>query len=395
MNQVIYLDNAATTKVAPEVVEAMLPYFTENYGNPSSVYGFAAKNKEAITKQREIIANALGASKEEIYFTAGGSESDNWALKATAEAYKTKGNHIITTKIEHHAILHTAEYLAKQGYEITFLDVDEDGMVKIDELKAAIRPTTILISVMFANNEIGTIQPIREIGVIAKENGILFHTDAVQAFGQVPINVDDYHIDMLSASGHKLNGPKGIGFLYIRKGLKLRSFVHGGGQERKRRAGTENVPGIIGIGTATDRAMRTMKERTARETELRDYLIERILDEVPYTRLNGHPSKRLPNNTNFSFRFIEGESLLIMLDMKGICGSSGSACTSGSLDPSHVLLAIGLPHEIAHGSLRLTLSEDTTKEEIDYVVESVKEIVARLRSMSPLYEDFIKKQKNI
>ena len=395
MNQVIYLDNAATTKVAPEVVEAMLPYFTENYGNPSSVYGFAAKNKEAITKQREIIANALGASKEEIYFTAGGSESDNWALKATAEAYKTKGNHIITTKIEHHAILHTAEYLAKQGYEITFLDVDEDGMVKIDELKAAIRPTTILISVMFANNEIGTIQPIREIGTIAKENGILFHTDAVQAFGQVPINVDDYHIDMLSASGHKLNGPKGIGFLYIRKGLKLRSFVHGGGQERKRRAGTENVPGIIGIGTATDRAMRTMKERTARETELRDYLIERILDEVPYTRLNGHPSKRLPNNTNFSFRFIEGESLLIMLDMKGICGSSGSACTSGSLDPSHVLLAIGLPHEIAHGSLRLTLSEDTTKEEIDYVVESVKEIVARLRSMSPLYEDFIKKQKNI
>lgn len=395
MNQVIYLDNAATTKVAPEVVEAMLPYFTENYGNPSSVYGFAAKNKEAITKQREIIANALGASKEEIYFTAGGSESDNWALKATAEAYKTKGNHIITTKIEHHAILHTAEYLAKQGYEITFLDVDEDGMVKIDELKAAIRPTTILISVMFANNEIGTIQPIREIGAIAKENGILFHTDAVQAFGQVPINVDDYHIDMLSASGHKLNGPKGIGFLYIRKGLKLRSFVHGGGQERKRRAGTENVPGIIGIGTATDRAMRTMKERTARETELRDYLIERILDEVPYTRLNGHPSKRLPNNTNFSFRFIEGESLLIMLDMKGICGSSGSACTSGSLDPSHVLLAIGLPHEIAHGSLRLTLSEDTTKEEIDYVVESVKEIVARLRSMSPLYEDFIKKQKNI
>lgn len=395
MNQVIYLDNAATTKVAPEVVEAMLPYFTENYGNPSSVYGFAAKNKEAITKQREIIANALGASKEEIYFTAGGSESDNWALKATAEAYKTKGNHIITTKIEHHAILHTAEYLAKQGYEITFLDVDEDGMVKIDELKAAIRPTTILISVMFANNEIGTIQPIREIGVIAKENGILFHTDAVQAFGQVPINVDDYHIDMLSASGHKLNGPKGIGFLYIRKGLKLRSFVHGGGQERKRRAGTENVPGIIGIGTATDRAMRTMKERTARETELRDYLIERILDEVPYTRLNGHPSKRLPNNANFSFRFIEGESLLIMLDMKGICGSSGSACTSGSLDPSHVLLAIGLPHEIAHGSLRLTLSEDTTREEIDYVVESVKEIVARLRSISPLYEDFIKKQKNI
>lgn len=392
MKKVIYLDNAATTKVAPEVVEAMLPYFTENYGNPSSVYSFAAKNKEAITRQREVIADALGAKKEEIYFTAGGSESDNWALKATAEAYKAKGNHIITTKIEHHAILHTAEYLAKQGYEITFLDVDEDGVVKLEDLKAAIRPTTILISVMFANNEIGTIQPIREIGAIAHENGILFHTDAVQAFGQVPINVDEYNIDMLSASGHKLNGPKGIGFLYIRKGLKLRSFVHGGAQERKRRAGTENVPGIIGIGTATARAMRTMKERFEKETELRDYLINRILDEVPYVKLNGHPSKRLPNNANFSFRFIEGESLLIMLDMKGICGSSGSACTSGSLDPSHVLLAIGLPHEIAHGSLRLTLSEEITKEDIDYVVDSIKEIVANLRSMSPLYEDFIKKQ---
>ena len=392
MKKVIYLDNAATTKVAPEVLDAMLPYFTEHYGNPSSVYSFSSGNKEAITKQRETIAEALGASKEEIYFTAGGSESDNWALKATADAYKTKGNHIITTKIEHHAILHTAEYLAKQGFEITFLDVDEDGVVKLEDLKAAIRPTTILISVMFANNEIGTIQPIREIGAIARENGILFHTDAVQAFGQVPINVDEYNIDMLSASGHKLNGPKGIGFLYIRKGLKLRSFIHGGAQERKRRAGTENVPGIIGIGAATARAMRTMNERIAKETELRDYLIGRILDEIPYVKLNGHKTKRLPNNANFSFRFIEGESLLIMLDMKGICGSSGSACTSGSLDPSHVLLAIGLPHEIAHGSLRLTLSEDTTKEEIDYVVESVKEIVAQLRGMSPLYEDFLKKQ---
>ena len=393
MKKVIYLDNAATTKVAPEVLDAMLPYFTEHYGNPSSVYSFSSGNKEAITKQRETIAEALGASKEEIYFTAGGSESDNWALKATADAYKTKGNHIITTKIEHHAILHTAEYLAKQGFEITFLDVDEDGVVKLEDLKAAIRPTTILISVMFANNEIGTIQPIREIGAIAHENGILFHTDAVQAFGQVPINVDEYNIDMLSASGHKLNGPKGIGFLYIRKGLKLRSFIHGGAQERKRRAGTENVPGIIGIGAATARAMRTMNERIAKETELRDYLIERILDEIPYVKLNGHKTKRLPNNANFSFRFIEGESLLIMLDMKGICGSSGSACTSGSLDPSHVLLAIGLPHEIAHGSLRLTLSEDTTKEEIDYVVESVKEIVAQLRGMSPLYEDFLRKQE--
>lgn len=391
MNKLIYLDNAATTKTAPEVVEAMLPYFTENFGNPSSVYSFASKNKEAITAQREIIANALGANTSDIYFTAGGSESDNWALKATAEAYKNKGNHIITTKIEHHAILHTAEYLEKMGYEVTYLDVDENGVVRLEDLKAAIRPTTILISIMFANNEIGTIEPIKEIGQIAKEYGILFHTDAVQAFGQVPIDVDECNIDMLSASGHKLNGPKGIGFLYIRKGVKIRSFVHGGGQERKRRAGTENVPGIVGLGTATKRAVQSMEERTAKEAELRDYLIKRVLDEIPYTKLNGHPSKRLPNNANFSFRFIEGESLLIMLDMKGICASSGSACTSGSLDPSHVLLAIGLPHEIAHGSLRLTLSEETSKEDIDYVVDELKRIVENLRNMSPLYEDFIKK----
>ena len=391
MKKLIYLDNAATTKTAPEVVEAMLPYFTEHFGNPSSVYSFASGNKEAITKQREIIAEALGAKTNEIYFTAGGSESDNWALKATAEAYKEKGNHIITTKIEHHAILHTGEYLEKQGFEVTYLGVDENGVVDLEELKAAIRPTTILISIMYANNEIGTIEPIKEIGAIAKEQGILFHTDAVQAFGQVAINVDECNIDMLSASGHKLNGPKGIGFLYIRKGVKIRSFVHGGGQERKRRAGTENVPGIVGMGAATARAFRTLEERTAKEIELRDYLISRVLDEIPYTKLNGHPEHRLPNNANFSFRFIEGESLLIMLDMKGICASSGSACTSGSLDPSHVLLAIGLPHEIAHGSLRLTLSEETTKEEIDYVVECLKEIVQNLRNMSPLYEDFLKK----
>ncbi len=390
--RLIYLDNAATTKVAPEVVEAMLPYFTEHYGNPSSIYGFAAKNKDVITRQREVIADALGANANEIYFTAGGSESDNWALKATAEFYKSKGNHIITTKIEHHAILHTTEYLQKQGFEVTYLDVDENGVVKLDDLKAAIRPTTILISVMYANNEIGTIQPIKEIGKIAKENGILFHTDAVQAFGQVPIDVNECHIDMLSASGHKLNGPKGIGFLYIRKGVKIRSLIHGGAQERKRRAGTENVPGIVGMGTAVLRAIETMEERTKKEQELRDYLIKRVLEEVPHTRLNGHPQNRLPNNANFSFRFIEGESLLIMLDMKGICGSSGSACTSGSLDPSHVLLAIGLPHEIAHGSLRLTLSEETTKEDIDYVVDTIKEVVASLRKMSPLYEDFIAKQ---
>ena len=393
MERLIYLDNAATTKTAPEVVEAMLPYFTERYGNPSSVYGFAAANKEVISQQRDVIAGVLGAKGNEIYFTAGGSEADNWALKATAEAYEGKGNHIITTKIEHHAILHTCEYLEKKGYEVTYLDVDEDGVVKLDELKAAIRPTTILISVMYANNEIGTIQPIREIGEIAHEHGILFHTDAVQAFGQVPIHVDECHIDMLSASGHKLNGPKGIGFLYIRTGVKIRSFVHGGGQERKRRAGTENVPGIVGLGAAVKRAADTMAERTGKETELRDYLINRVLDVIPHCRLNGHRTKRLPNNANFSFQFIEGESLLIKLDMKGICGSSGSACTSGSLDPSHVLLAIGLPHEIAHGSLRLTLNEEITKEDIDYVVDSLKEIVGHLREMSPLYEDFMNKQK--
>ncbi|MCI8582678.1 MAG: cysteine desulfurase NifS [Dorea sp.] len=392
MEKLIYLDNAATTKTAPEVVEAMLPYFTEKFGNPSSVYSFASGNKDVITKQRETIAKTLGAKSNEIYFTAGGSESDNWALKATADAYQDKGNHIITTKIEHHAILHTAEYLEKRGFEVTYLDVDEDGVVRLEDLEAAIRPTTILISVMFANNEIGTIQPIKEIGKITHEKGILFHTDAVQAFGQVPIDVDEYHIDMLSASGHKLNGPKGIGFLYIRKGVKIRSFVHGGAQERKRRAGTENVPGIAGLGAAVSRAVRTMEERTAKEIELRNYLIERVMNEIPYTKLNGHRENRLPNNANFSFRFIEGEALLIKLDMKGICGSSGSACTSGSLDPSHVLLAIGLPHEIAHGSLRLTLNEEISKEDIDYVVDSLKEIVADLRSMSPLYEDFIKKE---
>lgn len=393
MDKFLYLDNAATTKTAPEVLEAMLPYFTEKFGNPSSVYTFAAGNKEVVDVQRDRIAATLGAKSNEIYFTAGGSEADNWALKATAEAYRDKGNHIITTKIEHHAILHTAQYLEKNGYEVTYLGVDEDGKVRLEDLKKAIRPETILISVMFANNEIGTIEPIKEIGQIAHEHGILFHTDAVQAYGQLPINVDECHIDMLSASGHKLNGPKGIGFLYIRKGVKIRSFIHGGAQERKRRAGTENVPGIVGIGTAAKRAADTREERTAGEVEVRDYLIDRVLKEIPYSRLNGHRTDRLPNNANFSFRFIEGESLLIMLDGKGICASSGSACTSGSLDPSHVLLAIGLPHEIAHGSLRLTINEEITKEDIDYVVENLKAIIERLRNMSPLYEDFIKKQK--
>ena len=390
----IYLDNAATTKTAPEVVDAMLPYFSEYYGNASTIYSLGAESKKAMDHARQTIADSLGAKPEEIYFTAGGSESDNWALKATAEAYASKGKHIITTKIEHHAILHTCEYLEKRGFEITYLNVDRDGLISLDELKAAIRPDTILISVMFANNEIGTIEPIAEIGEIAKEHGVLFHTDAVQAYAQVPINVDEMHIDMLSASGHKLYGPKGIGFLYIRKGVKIRSFVHGGAQERSRRAGTENIPGIVGLGAAVERAMRIMDSKTRKEIELRDYLIGRLENEIPHCWLNGHRTKRLPNNINFSFLFIEGESMLIMLDMKGICASSGSACTSGSLDPSHVLLAIGLKHEEAHGSLRLTLSEDSTKEEMDIVAEEVKKIVQRLRDMSPLYEDFLKSQKN-
>lgn len=389
MEKKIYLDNAATTRTRPEVLEAMLPYFSDKYGNPSSVYEFASQNRKALDEARLTIANSIGAESAEIYFTGSGTEADNWALIATAEAYSSKGNHIITSKIEHHAVLHTCEYLKKRGYEITYIDVDENGIVKLDQLEKAIRPTTILISIMFANNEIGTIQPIREIGEIAKRHKILFHTDAVQAYCQVDINVDELGIDMLSASAHKLHGPKAIGFLYIKNGIKIRSFIHGGAQERGRRAGTENVPYAVGFGKAVEIAMATMKERTRKETELRDYLIKRVLAEVPYTRLNGHRTRRLPNNANFSFQFIEGESLLIMLDMNNICASSGSACTSGSLDPSHVLLAIGLPHEIAHGSLRLTLSEENTYEEIDYTVEKIKEIVDKLRKMSPLYEDFL------
>lgn len=393
MSRLIYLDNAATTQVYPEVVDAMLPYFTEHYGNPSAIYSFADEAERAVDHARGEVADLIGAKKDEIYFTGGGSESDNWALKATAEAYAAKGKHIITSAIEHHAILHTCEYLEKLGYEITYVGVDENGILKLDELEQAIREDTILISVMFANNEIGSIQPIKEIGEIAKKHKILFHTDAVQAYGHVPINVDEYHIDLLSASGHKINGPKGIGILYVRNGVKIESFVHGGAQERGKRAGTHNTPGIVGFGRATALAKEKMEARTKKEVELRDYLIKRVLDEVPYTKLNGDKVKRLPNNVNFSFRFIEGESLLIMLDQKGICASSGSACTSGSLDPSHVLLAIGLPHEIAHGSLRLTLSDETTKEEIDYTVEAIKTVVERLRSMSPLYEDFVKKNK--
>lgn len=392
-NRMIYLDNAATTRVHPEVFAAMTPFFTEEYGNPSAIYGFAQSAKNAVDHARETIAKSIGANTEEIYFTGGGSESDNWALKATAEAYVSKGKHIITSKIEHHAILHTAQWLEKQGYEITYLDVDENGLIDPEQLEKAIRPDTILISIMAANNEIGTIEPLKEIGKIAHEHGVLFHTDAVQAFAHIPLNVDEMNIDMLSASGHKINGPKGIGILYIRKGVKIRSFIHGGAQERSRRAGTHNVPGIVGMAKATELSTEKMEERNKYEIELRDYLIDRVLSEIPYSRLNGDRTRRLPNNANFCFRFIEGESMLILLDQNGIYGSSGSACTSGSLDPSHVLLAIGLPHEIAHGSLRLTLSEETTKEDIDYTVDRLKEIIARLRSMSPLYEDFVKKQQ--
>lgn len=389
----IYLDNAATTKVDTEVYEVMQPYFQELYGNPSSIYTFAGKAKKEIEDARRTVADFIGAKPKEIYFTSGGSESDNWAIKSTALARQNKGKHIITSKIEHHAILHTCEFLEKQGFEVSYIDVDENGVIKLEELKKAIREDTILISVMFANNEIGTIQPIQEIGEIAHEKGIVFHTDAVQAYGHVPINVDELHVDILSASGHKINGPKGIGIMYLRDSIKIEPLIHGGAQERGKRGGTHNTPGIIGFGKATQIAAGKMEERRAYETELRDYLIEKVMKEVPYTKLNGHRTQRLSNNANFSFRFIEGESLLIMLDRKGIYGSSGSACTSGSLDPSHVLLAIGLPHEIAHGSLRLTLSEDNTKEEIDYVVEQLKEIVDKLRMMSPLYEDFINKNK--
>ena len=392
MSKLIYLDNAATTKTSPEVVKAMLPYFTEYYGNPSSVYTFSSGNKDVINNARKTIADAINTKPENIYFTAGGSEADNWAIKATADLMKNKGKHIITSKIEHHAVLHTCQYLEKQGYEVTYLDVDENGFIDLKELEDAIREDTILISIMFANNEIGTIEPVKEIGRIAHEHGVLFHTDAVQAFCQVPIDVKDMNIDMLSTSAHKLQGPKGIGFLYIRKGVKIKSFVHGGGQERKRRAGTENVPGIVGFGKAVELAMASLKERTTKEIELRDYFIKEIEEKIPYSILNGDRYKRVPNNVNFSFEFIEGESLLLMLDMKNICASSGSACTSGSLDPSHVLLAIGLPHEIAHGSLRLTLSEETTKEDADIVISELVKIVKRLREMSPLYEDFVNKQ---
>lgn len=393
MSKMIYMDNAATTRVTPEVFEAMRPYFTELYGNPSSAYEFSGKIAKDVNEARKTIAGTIGADESEIYFTNGGSESDNWAIKGIADQLKDKGNHIITTKIEHHAVLHTCEFLEEHGYEVTYLPVDEKGLISLEELEKAIKPETVLISIMFANNEIGTIEPVAKIGEIARKHGVIFHTDAVQAFGHVAINVDEMNIDLLSASAHKLNGPKGVGLLYIRKGIKLSNLIHGGAQEHGRRAGTTNAAGIIGFGKAAEIAYRKLEETIRYESKLRDKLIKRVVEEIPYSRVNGDLENRLSNNANFCFRFVEGESLLILLDKKGICASSGSACTSGSLDPSHVLLAIGLPHEIAHGSVRLTISDETTEEDIDYAVDSLKEIVDRLRSMSPLYEDFVKKQK--
>lgn len=380
----IYLDNAATTRVAPEVVEAMLPFFAENYGNPSAVYSLGGKGRKAINESRRTIAQAIGAKPEEIYFTSGGSESDNWALKAAAEACGAKGRHVITTKIEHHAVLHTCRCLERNGFDVTYLDVDKDGLVGLKDVERAIRRDTVLISIMSANNEIGTLEPVGEIGELARKRGILFHTDAVQMLGQLPIRVDEMKVDMLSASAHKLNGPKGVGMLYIRSGVDVPPFVHGGAQERGRRAGTENVPGIVGFAAAVSRAMGMMEEKAEKERALRDYLIGRIERDIPGCRLNGHREKRLPNNVNFSFSSVQGESVLIMLDMQGICVSSGSACASGSLDPSHVLLAIGLDAEEADGSLRMTLSEENTMEEMDVVAGHLGRIVARLREMSSL-----------
>ena len=388
----IYMDNAATTKVAPEVYEVMKEYFEEEYANASGAYSFAGKTSARVEEARRLVADFLGAKSNEIFFTSGGSESDNWAIKGIADALKSKGNHIITTKIEHHAVLHTCEYLESRGFEVTYLDVDEYGLVDPKAFEAAIRPETILASIMFANNEIGTIEPIKELGKIAHEHGVIFHTDAVQAYGHVKIDVNEMNIDLLSASGHKINGPKGVGILYIKKGIRINNLIHGGSQERGKRAGTTNTAGIMGFCVATKLAKERMDERNAREEELRDYLVKSVLERIPYTIYNGHPTSRLSNNANFCFRFIEGESLLIMLDQKKVCGSSGSACTSGSLDPSHVLLAIGLKHEIAHGSLRLTVSAENTKEEVDYVVDALEAIVGRLRNMSPLYEDFLRKE---
>ncbi|MEG0133650.1 MAG: cysteine desulfurase NifS [Clostridium sp.] len=390
MNKTVYMDYAATTYTKPEVVEEMLPYFTEFYGNPSSIYSISRETKKAIDKARNRVAKAINADPSEVYFTGGGSEADNWAIKGIAYAYKSKGNHIITTKIEHHAVLHTCEYLEKNGFEITYLDVDAEGVISLEELKSAIKATTTLVTIMTANNEIGTIQPVNEIGAICRENKVLFHTDAVQAVGHIEMDVKEMNIDLLSLSGHKIYGPKGVGVLYVKKGVKIHNLVHGGAQERNRRGGTENVASIVGLGKAIELAMDTLVEEKARTTYLRDKLIKGLLDGIPYSKLNGPVGeRRLPGNSNISFEFIEGESVLLMLDAKGICASSGSACTSGSLDPSHVLLSIGLPHEVAHGSLRLTIGAKTTEEEVDYVIETVPAIVQRLRDMSPLYDSFV------
>lgn len=392
-DRIIYLDHAATTPTRPEVVEAMLPYFNSKFGNPSSIYSLGRDSKKAIEEARETVAKTIGAQPREIFFTGSGTEADNWAIKGVAYANRKKGKHIITTSIEHHAVLHTCQYLESDGFDVTYLAVDSDGLVTAEQVSAAIRPDTILITIMFANNEIGTIQPIAEIGKIAREKGITFHTDAVQAMGNIPINVDDMNIDLLSMSSHKFYGPKGIGALYVRKGVKITSFLHGGAQERGRRASTENVPAVVGLAKALEIAAENMETNNKKLITLRERTIKEIEQKIPFIKLNGHREKRLPGNVNFSFEFIEGESLLLMLDMKGIAASSGSACTSGSLDPSHVLLAIGLPHEIAHGSLRITFGEENTDEDVNALMEVLPVIVQRLREMSPLYEAHLRQQK--
>ena len=389
----IYMDNAATTRLSERAFEAMRPYMMEQYANAAGTYSFAAASSEAIEKARAQVAAVIGARSSEIFFTSGGTESDNWALKGAVLASQKPKKHIIISAIEHHAILHSAQALERQGVEVTVMPVDAEGLVDPAAVEAAIRPETVLISIMAANNEIGTIEPLEAIGEAAHRHGVLFHTDAVQAFGHIPLDVEKMHIDLLSASAHKFHGPKGVGLLYVRKGVKLGVFMDGGAQEKKRRAGTSNVPGIVGMGAAAEQARVQMEAVIASESAVRDHLIERIEKEIPYAKLNGHRTNRLPGNVNFCFRFIEGESMLMLLDAEGICASSGSACTSGSLDPSHVLLAIGLPHEIAHGSLRLSLSEETTIAEADKVVDSLKVIIPRLRSMSPLYEDFVRHQQ--
>ncbi|GAB6087922.1 cysteine desulfurase NifS [Alkaliphilus crotonatoxidans] len=386
MKKRVYLDYAATTPMKQEVLDAMMPYFNVNYGNPSSIHGYGRENKAAVANARETIAKTINAGVDEVFFTGGGSESDNWAIKGVAKALENKGKHIITTSIEHHAVLHTCQYLEKEGYDVTYLKVDQYGLIDLEELKSAIRPDTILITIMFANNEIGTIQPIKEIGEIARANKITFHTDAVQAYGNVAIDVNELGIDLMSLSAHKIYGPKGIGLLYIRKGTKIHPLIHGGAQERKRRAGTENVPAIVGFGKAAELAFENFEAHIERLTGLRDRLEAGLMEKIPYTHLNGHPTKRLPGNLNLSVQYIEGEALLLSLDMVGIACSSGSACTSGSLDPSHVLMSIGLTHEVAHGSLRFTLGDFTTKEDVDYVIQQLPPIVDRLRQMSPLYE---------